>query len=134
MNVCCCTGDVVQFTIAGRNTGNMRISGLFLLISGAPVVPTTITCMVENQQYGLSAFSQLAIEPQQRASCAGTYTITPSDIAAGDRNLTLTVSGLSTMGIVLGPSQTFFLTPAIRRTITAAVALDLCSNATATGM
>jgi hypothetical protein len=129
----CCTGEVVQFTIAGTNIGNLRIGSLSLVVSGAPVMPSTLDCTVEGQNSTLAALSQVTIEPQQSGSCAGTYIITTADIMAGDSNLTATVTGSSAMGRV-DASRTVLMSPAIRRTLTAAVAVDLCSNATAAGM
>lgn len=129
-------GEVVTFELAGTNTGNLRVSGLSLELSGAPIEPTSFSCNVAGQVYDMSALAaltQATIEPQQGGSCTGNYTVTTADLEAGVRSLTVTVTASSAMGAVVDTSHTVEFTPVITRALTADIALELCSNATASG-
>lgn len=134
--VVCSAGDVVQFTLSGTNTGNLRISNLSLEVSGAPITPTTFSCVVAGTAYQLATLPGLAqatIQPGQGGTCSGTYTITTADIVAGPRSLVVTVRGMAATGEVMAASQTVLVTPIVSRALAADVALELCNNATSAG-
>jgi hypothetical protein len=129
-------GDVVQFTIAGTNIGSLRIRGLSMQVSGAPITPNTFSCVLSGTTYDsttLPALAQAIIEPGQGGSCSGTYSITTADIEAGVRSLDVTVSGMTAIGDSLDTSQTVVVTPVRRPFLEADVAVELCSNATSAG-
>lgn len=126
----------MQFTIAGTNIGSLRIRGLAMQVSGAPITPNSFSCAVGGTTYDsttLPTLAQAVIEPGQGGSCSGTYVITTADIEAGVRSLDVAVSGTTATGGVLDTSQTVVVTPVRRPVLEAGAAVELCSNATSAG-
>lgn len=114
---CAPPGDVVQFSLSGRNTGNLRVKGLTLQF--APFLPN-ISCVVDGIPVDASMnSSQPAIQPGGVGLCMGTYIVTTADIEAGAQDLTVVLQGVSSHGDAVTVERSVRFTPAIKRACSA---------------
>ena len=124
------SGDVVQWSVSGSNTGNLRIKSLILQV--APnLQPDTFSCIINGSPYDPSA--PVVVAPGGQGSCSGTYTIKLPDIEAGPQNITVVLQGVSAQGDQLRVERSVLIIPVIERNLTARVLVEQCSRPNATG-
>jgi uncharacterized repeat protein (TIGR01451 family) len=110
-------GDVVDYTFAVTNTGNVTLTGVGIdeqAFSGSGT-PSTIDC------------PSGPLAPGSSVDCTASYSVTQSDLDAGSVSNTATASGNSPSGAVVSSSPS---TATITMSTTPALALIKTANAT----
>ena len=123
----CPAGDVVSFSLAASNIGNLKLSNVTLVVPA--LVSLSMTCNVGAADFN-NGSSVLA--PGALLICTASYHVTTADIEAAAKTLTVSVTATSVLGGSISSEKEVTLTPQPSPKLTVNINAAGCSSAPTT--